>query len=180
MATDMTHYNNTGVTTGITVFDLLSKQETVARFELACGKEAGSVMINIINAVNANPDIAKCDPMSVINAGLNAAALKLSLSKSLGQACIVVFDKRVKNKSGEWETKSSTAELILMARGYKHLAMRTNKYRVLNDFFVYDGQSWEENQLTGIGAPVGAIRDKSKIIGYGAYLLLFTGYEATV
>jgi recombination protein RecT len=161
----------------VPLFDMLNKPEILKRFELACGAQAGSVMTNIINAANSNPDILRCEPMSVITAGLNAAAMKLSLAKSLGQACILPFDKYKKN-GGSWEVISSSAELIVMVRGIKDMAMRTNKYRVLNSFTVYEGQDWEENQMTGIGKIIGK-RTGNNPVGYGAYLLLFTGYEAT-
>lgn len=160
----------------IPLFDMLNKPEIVKRFELACGAQAGSVMTNIINAANSNPDILKCEPMTVITAGLNAAAMKLSLAKSLGQACILPFSKS-KKVNNQWVT-SSTAELVVMVRGIKDMAMRTNKYRILNSFTVYEGQQWEENQMTGLGS-INGKRVSDKPIGYGAYLKLFTGYEAT-
>jgi len=136
------------------------------------------VMVNIINAANTIPDIWNCEPSSVITAALNASTMRLSLSPSIGHAAILPFDTSVK-VNGQWQ-KVKKANLIVMVRGVKELAMRTNKYRVLNPFMVYFGQEWEENQMTGVGRPVGPIKDKSKVIGYGAYLQLFSGFEATV
>jgi len=160
------------------LMELLKNPAIVRRFEMACGHQAGTVMLNIINAANANPEIYKCEPLSVINAGLNAAALRLSTSPALGQACILPFKKWKKN-GNNWEVESINAQFVPMKRGIRELAMRTNKYRVLNSFCVYEGQEWEENQMTGIGKPVGPIKDKKNVIGYGAYLLLLDGYEAT-
>lgn len=160
------------------LMELLKNPAIVRRFEMACGNQAGTVMLNIINAANANPEIFKCEPLSVINAGLNAAALRLSTSPALGQACILPFKKWRKN-NGSWEVERIDAQFVPMKRGIRELAMRTNKYRVLNSFCVYEGQEWDENQMTGIGKPVGSIKDKKNVIGYGAYLLLLDGYEAT-
>jgi recombination protein RecT len=160
------------------LMELLKNPAIVRRFEMACGHQAGTVMLNIINAANANPEIFKCEPLSVVNAGLNAAALRLSTSPALGQSCILPF-KKWRQINGSWVVESMNAQFVPMKRGIRDLAMRTNKYRVLNSFCVYEGQEWEENQMTGIGKPVGPIKDKKKVIGYGAYLLLFDGYEAT-
>lgn len=156
----------------------LKNPQVVKQFEMVCGQQAGSVMINIINAANANPQIWECEPQSVITAALNIAALGLSLAPGIGQACILPFNKNRK-VGNEWITEKR-AQAVIMLRGVKALAMRTNKYRVLNAFPVYKGQTWVEDQRTGIGVPKGDILDKKIIIGYGAYLLLFSGYEATV
>lgn len=157
---------------------LIENPAIIRRFEMICGKQAGTAMMGIINAANLNPEIWKCEPMSVINAGLNAAELNLSTAPSLGLACILPY-KKWKKQGNDFVVDSIRASFVPMKRGIRELAMRTNKYRVLNSFCVYEGQQWEENQLTGIGRPVGPIVDKSKKIGYGAYLLLVNGYEAT-
>jgi recombination protein RecT len=156
----------------------LNDPNVIRKFEQACGRQAGSVMINIINAANMNPQIWECEPQTVITAALNVATLGLSLAPGIGQACILPFNKNRKVGS-EWTTEKR-AQAVIMLRGVKALAMRTNKYRVLNAFPVYKGQTWVEDQRTGIGKPEGPIQDKKNVIGYGAYLLLFNGYEATV
>jgi recombination protein RecT len=156
----------------------LNNPATVRKFERVCGQDAGSVMINIINAANTNPAIWECMPETVITAALNAAALNLSIAPGLGQACILPFNKNKKDGTG-WTTEKR-AQFVPMLRGVKALAMRTNKYRVLNAFCVYAGQTWVEDQRTGIGYPDGPIESKNVKIGYGAYLKLFNGFEATV
>ena len=156
----------------------MNQPGVMKKFEIACGKQAGSVMINIINAANTNPQIWDCEPNTVISAALNAASLNLSIAPGLGQACILPFKKSWKD-GNEWRSESR-AQLVVMLRGVKQMAMRTNKYRVLNAFKVYQGQTWVEDQRTGVGYPDGPIADKSKVIGYGAYLKLFNGYEASV
>jgi recombination protein RecT len=157
---------------------MLHSPEIISRFELACGREAGSVMINIFNAAAQNLDIWNCEPMSVINAALTAAALDLSLSPALGLACILPFKKWKKN-GGDWEVESIRASFVPMKRGLKDLAMRTDKYRVLNSFTLCEGQIWVEDQVTGLGHIEGNWNRKAKSTGYGAYLELFNGYKAT-
>lgn len=160
------------------LWQALQQPAIVKKFELACGKQAGSVMINIINAANNNIQIWDCEPNTVITAALNAASVNLSLTPALGQACILPFKKNTKTSTG-WVSETR-AQFVPMLRGIKMLAMRTNKYRVLNAFKVYQGQTWVEDQRTGIGYPDGPIMDKSIVIGYGAYLKLFNGFEASV
>lgn len=175
VTTDMTKYAENEEQ--MPLAQLLSNASIMHRFEMAAGREAGSVMINIFNAAAQNPEIWKCEPMTVVNAALTAATMKLSLSTSLGQACILPFNKSTKVGDG-WKTEKR-AQLIVMFRGVKEFAMRTNKYRVLNAFPVYEGQTWVEDQMTGIGHPEGNMTKKDAI-GYGAYLELFSGYKATV
>lgn len=159
------------------LLEVLSTPETMRRFELACGRKAGEVVINIINAASLSPLIYKCVPDTVVTAALNAATLRLSLAPSLGQACILPFKKNFK-VGNNWQSEYR-AQLVVMVRGVKDLAMRTNKYRALNDFKVYEGQSIEEDQMTGRKCIIGT-RKSDKVIGYGAYMCLTSGYEHTV
>lgn len=173
--TDMTKYaENAGQRP---LLAMLSDDRVMKRFEQACGQKAGAVVVNIVNAANLNPEIYECEPPSVITAALNAATINLSLAPGLGQAAILPFKKN-KKVGNEWVT-TKRAQLVIMVRGVKELAMRSNKYRVLNPFKVFEGQEVEEDQMTGrmkiIGKPI-----SDKIIGHGAYLLLVNGYEAFV
>jgi len=156
---------------------LLSRPEQVTRFEQAAGAKAGAVIINIINAANANPEIWECEPQTVVTAALNAATIGLSLAPGLGQAAILPFRKNTK-VGDKWET-TKRAQLVIMVRGVKDLAMRTNKYRTLNDFRLYEGQEIVEDQMTGRKTIKGK-RTNDNVIGYGAYMQLFSGYEHTV
>jgi len=175
VATDMTRYaENDGQRP---LLAMLSNEKVMLRFEQACGTRAGAVVVNIVNAANLNPEIYECEPSSVITAALNAATINLSLAPGLGQAAMLPFKKN-KKVGNEWVT-TKHAQLVIMVRGVKELAMRTNKYRVLNAFKVYEGQEVVEEQMTGRKTIQGK-KISDTIIGYGAYLLLFSGYEATV
>lgn len=154
---------------------MLNNPVILKRFELACGQAAGSIMTNVFNAAAANPEIWNCEPMSVINAALDAAALGLSISPSLGQACILPYKKY---KKGTWEVEAIRASFVPMKRGLVALAMETEQYRVLNSFTVQEGEEWVEDKMSGRGHIDGK-RTSSNAIGYGAYLVLYRGYEAT-
>lgn len=159
---------------------LLARPGVLRKFELACGQQAGSVMINIYNAAAANPEIWNCVPETVINSALDAAALKLSLASSMGFGCILPYKKWGKDAHDNWIVKETRASFVPMKRGIRELAMRTHEYRVLNSFTLKRGQTWDEDQMTGIGHIVGLAESKdAPSVSYGAYLLLFSGYEAT-
>ena len=104
------------------LWKMMNTQEVVKKFELACGREAGSVMINVINAANNNPEIWQCEPQTVITSALNAVSMNLSLAPGLGQACILPFQKST-NVNGVW-VKEKRAQLIIMLRGVKAMALR--------------------------------------------------------
>jgi len=157
---------------------MLNNPVILKRFELACGRAAGSVMTNIFTAAAANPEIWDCEPMSVINAALDAATLGLSISSSLGQACILPY-KKWKKEGNDWTVESIRASFVPMKRGLVALAMETERYRVLNPFTVYAGQTWVEDQMSGKGHIEGIATHPWTPIGYGAYLVLTNGFEAT-
>jgi recombinational DNA repair protein RecT len=56
--------------------------------------------------------------------------------------------------------------------------MRTNKYRYLNVFQVYEGEEFTENRMTGIHKLSGT-RVSSKVIGWGMAFELFGGFSKT-
>jgi len=159
------------------LWQLMQTPAVVKEFELACGREAGSLMIAIINAANNNPEIYQCEPQTVITAALNSVAVNLSLAPALGQSCILPFNK-YKQVNGEWVIESKRAEFVPMLRGIKAMAMRTGEYLILNAFKLYEGQEWIEDQMTGLGHIEGK-PTSNEVKGFGAYLKLLNGFEAT-
>jgi len=162
--------------------DALESQEVYAMFLRAAGKQAGNYVISILNAATANPAILKCKPQTVINAGLTAANMSLSLSPALGQASIQPYKKNIplrkdaKGKVIEWGEEWN-AEFSPMVRGYKTMALRTGMYNRLNDFAVYEGQQVVLNQMACFPTVEGQMNINKPITHYGAYLKLNSGYE---
>lgn len=159
------------------LWKMMQTPTVMQKFQLMCGKDAGSVMINVINAANSNPEIWDCDPNTVITSALNAAAMNLSLVPGLGQATILPYNKN-KKINGQWVSEKR-AELVPMVRGIKAMALRTGKYKILNEFMLFEGQTWVADQMTGLGRIEGE-KASEQVIGYGAFLRLTNGYEATV
>ena len=171
---------NNEQTTGDKVASALTKQEqplmlllkskvVKERFVETVGPSGGAWITAIINAANLNPKIWDCDPVSVVTAGLNAAVLRLSVDPSTSQAAIVPFGKGERAK----------AVFIPMVRGLKQLALRTDKYRWINDGPVYEGQEVVTDQMSGLFSIEGLPTSKT-IIGYFAAFELYTGYRANI
>jgi len=162
--------------------DVLESEEVYAMFVRAAGKHAGNFVISILNAATANPQILKCEARTVINAGLTAANMGLSLSPSLGQGSIQPYKKSYplkkdgRGKVTEWGEKWS-AEFAPMVRGYKAMALRTRMYVHLNDFAVSANQKVIQDQVAGVDRLEGGFDAREKITHYGAYLKLVDGYE---
>ena len=143
--------------------DYLDMPTIRKRFEDALGGSgAVSFITGILNAAIMNPKIQECDPITVINAGLQAAALNLSLSPSLGQSAIVPYGKK--------------ATMVVMRKGLVQLALETDKYRYIHVSKIYEGENWLEDRLTGRLTLTGE-RTGNAIIGYVAYFQLLSGFE---
>jgi phage RecT family recombinase len=151
----------------------------------AVGGSAGAFAIGIVNAVNTNPELLKCEMNGLLTAGLTAAQMNLSLSPAIGHASIVPFSKNIpleKDKNGKvtkWG-KKYVAQFIVQVRGLQNLALRTNQYIYLNDFAVYASQTVIDNQMTGVPTVTGIMDTRERITHYGAYLKLTSGYEHAI
>ena len=62
---------------------LLASESVKKRFDDIMGKRAPQFMSSIINLVNSDTNLQKCDPMSVISAAMVAATLDLPVDKNL-------------------------------------------------------------------------------------------------
>lgn len=155
---------------------LLKSDEIKTRFIQTAGRSGGSWITSVINAANLNPTIWECEPLSVVTAGLNAAALRLSLDPAIGQACILPFNKRTKINN-QWVTEKR-AVFVPMVRGLKQLAIRTNRYRYINSTPVFEGETIREDRMSGIQYLEGA-RTSDKHIGYYAAFEMINGLTAT-
>lgn len=58
------------------------------------GKKGEQFVTDVVTLVNNNPQMIKCDQVSLIAACLQAQTLNLSLNKNMGQAWIVPFEDK--------------------------------------------------------------------------------------
>jgi recombination protein RecT len=123
--------------------------------EVLGDRNAGSYIKSVLVTVKESEALQKCDPVSIYTSALRAATLKLSTDPSTGQAYMVPFKGR--------------ATLIVGYKGLYDMAVRTGKYRYINVGPIYEGQTVEENQITGFHSISGQ-RTGDNIIGWiGAF-----------
>ena len=150
----------------VTLRDYLNMEQVKRRFAEALGGNPGQFIATIIVASIINPDIQSCERGSVINAALQAASLNLSISPALGQAAIIPFNIKDGKK----------AQFQIMKNGLVQLALRTNQYRYLQVGNVYQGETINEDRLTG-KTTLGGARTGDEVIGKCAYFQLLNGFE---
>lgn len=153
---------------------------------------AQDFMVSVAALVNSSPALQECTPKSVLSACLVATGLGLPINNNLGLAHIIPYNNKVKEKSIDadsgkervierWEMQ---AQFQMAAKGFKQLAIRTGKYKHINDTDVREGEYLGQNRMTGEDE-FSWIKDETErgklpIIGYLAYFKLNTGYEKTL
>jgi recombination protein RecT len=156
----------TAIVTRKDLKSVLASDAVRSRFNDVLGRNSGAFVAAILNAAVLNPEINQCDPISVVNAGLQAAVMDLSISPALGQAAIIPFNSKDGKK----------AQFQIMKNGIVQLALRTNKYRYIHVDKIYEGETWTEERFTG-KMTMGGAKKSNKIIGWVAYFQLLSGYE---
>lgn len=145
---------------------LLESADYKKRFEEVLGKKAPAFTSSILAAVNINPQLKDCDPISVISSAMVAATLDLPINQSLGFAHLVPYGKVCQFQMG-W-------------RGYVQLAQRTGLFKIINADVVYDGEFLDHDRLSGEIIIDGNKRKSDVVIGYFAHFELLNGFRKTV
>lgn len=158
--------NGTNVSPISGVKALLNSDSVKKRFEEILEKRAPQYMSSIINLVNSDSNLQKCDPMSVISSAMVAATLDLPIDKNLGYAWIVPYGNK--------------ANFQLGYKGYVQLALRTGKYRSINAIPIREGELVKWNPLTEELEVDFEQRKSDAIIGYAGYFELVNGFRKTV
>ncbi|MGB9813499.1 MAG: recombinase RecT [Thermovenabulum sp.] len=149
------------------VKSLLSNINVKKRFEEILGQKAPGFMASIINAINANPELRKCEPNSVVSSAIVAATLDLPIDQNLGFAYIIPYKVQGIYK----------AQFQIGYRGFIQLAIRSGVYKTINAAEVYEGEIKSVNRFTGeIEFELNA-QKTNKIVGYVAYFKLLNGFE---
>lgn len=151
---------------GYTIKQLMSADSVKKRFEETLGKKAPQFMASVINLVNGDTNLQKCDQMSVVSSAMVAAALDLPIDKNLGYAWVVPYGTKATFQIGY--------------KGYIQLALRTGQYRNINVIEVYEGELKEWNRLTEEIELDMKGKKSDKVIGYLGYFELINGFRKTV
>lgn len=165
---------------------MLDGEKLRGRFNELLGNRSAQFVSSLVSMVNADKNLQKAfyeAPMTVIQAGLKAAAFDLPVDQNLGYAYIVPFNKNYKDEDGEWKTKVE-ANFILGWKGMHQLALRTGAYKTINVVDIRETELKSYNRLTE-EADVEFIeddelRESKPIIGYLGYYRLVNGAEKTI
>ncbi len=151
---------------GHTIKQLMGADSVKKRFEEMLDKRAPQYMTSVINLVNSDTYLQKCDQMSVVSSAMVAATLDLPIDKNLGYAWVVPYGNK--------------AQFQLGYKGYIQLALRTGQYRNINVITVYEGELIKWNRLTEEIELDFEARQSDKVIGYTGYFELVNGFRKTV
>lgn len=132
----------------------------------ALGKRAGLYASNILSVVSNSAILQKCNPKSVIYAGVQAALNDLPLGNNLGLAYVIPYGQ--------------DAQFQMGYKGYIQLAQRSGQMRTINVREVKEGELVGEDFASGelqFKMLPYAKREKAKTIGFVGYFELTNGFH---
>ena len=165
---------------------MLDGEKLRGRFNELLGNRSAQFVSSLVSMVNGSPELQKAfyeAPMTVIQAGLKAAAFDLPIDQNLGYAYIVPFKNNKKDAQGNWTSKHE-ATFILGWKGMHQLALRTGAYKTINVVDIREGELKSYNRLTEETEiefiDDDDLRESKQIIGYLGYYRLVNGAEKTI
>lgn len=145
---------------------LMDSPAVKKRFEEVLCERAPQYMSSIVNLVNSDTNLKKCEPMSVIASCMVAATMDLPVDKNLGYAWVVPYGTKAQFQMGY--------------KGYIQLALRTGQYKAINVVEIREGELINWNPLSEEVEIDFTQRKSDKVIGYAGYSKLLNGFEKTV
>lgn len=134
---------------------------------LGTEESARTILTGALSLYNATPQLANVKPQSFYNAVISSASLGLTVDKNLGFAAIIPYKDQ--------------AQLQIMVKGFKQLAIRSGQFEILNYGEVKEGELGERDRETGeinfIWEDDDEKRAKLPTIGYFAYYKLKNGFS---
>ena len=165
---------------------MLDGEKLRGRFNELLGSRSAQFVSSLVSMVNADQNLQQAfyeAPMTVIQAGLKAAAFDLPIDQNLGYAYIVPFKNSKKDANGNWTSKME-ASFILGWKGMHQLALRTGAYKTINVVDIREGELKSYNRLTEEVdiefIEDDDLRESKPIIGYLGYYRLVNGAEKTI
>ncbi len=158
--------------------NLFGNNAMKSMFANALGNHSGAFISSVIDLVNADSALQKCDMKAVAMEALKAATLHLPVNKALGFAYIIPYQNTKKDGHGQWH-KVMEPTFQIGYKGLIQLALRTGQYRTINAGVVYEGELQGEDKLTG-RIDLGGERLSDGVTGYFAYIELVNGFSKTL
>lgn len=126
-----------------------------------------SFINNIVALVGSNTNLQKCNPLTVIYAGIKATALGLPLDPNLGQAYVIPY--------------GTNAQFQVGYKGFIQLAIRSGQFKTLNTIEVKEGELEEFDLLSGeLTFKAKPNRHTLATIGYVAFFELLNGFRKSL
>lgn len=148
------------------IVNYMRSQSVIEKFsEMVGNNNAMHYIGSVLLAVANNPALQECTPQSIYTTAMQAAVLNLSCDPNIGHAYLVPYGK--------------SAKLIVGYKGLHALAVSTGKYRYINVAKVYEGESVEEDRITGFMKFTGG-KKSNTIIGYIGAFEMTNGYAKTI
>jgi len=163
--------------------ELLNSDYVKKRFSEVLNEKSNSFLASVLNAIQKNPDLAKCDNSSLLSSAMVAATLDLPIDSNLGFAAIVPYNIKKKDPKTKEEYWVTLAQFQIMYKGFIQLALRSGQYRTINVSPIYEDEFESYDIITGdiiIHPVAGGFREQEnydKIIGYAAFFRLINGFE---
>ena len=128
---------------------------------------AQKFVAEISSVVSQNPALQKCEPGSILSAGLLAQTLRLPLASSLGFAYIVPYKDKAQFQVGY--------------KGFVQLAMRSEKIVAIDVKEVHEGEyKGMDEDGEDIVEFAGHKYDDKPVVGYRAYFKTTNGFKKSL
>jgi len=161
--------NNTQLVPRVQMENLLKSNYWQDSLKRTLGENAGAFSTSLVELFAEDSQLSQCDPKAVIKQAMLAGSVNLPINKQIGFAYMTVF----KNKG------VPTPTLMISARGFIQLAMRTGQYKYLNADVVYDGELKSRNRLSG-EINLDGTKVSNRVIGFFAHFETVFGFTKTL
>lgn len=158
----------TGQATGLKAFNqTITSDRMGAYLTQVLQERKNSFVNNIVALVGSSTKLQKCDPMTVIYAGIKATALGLPLDPNLGQAYVVPY--------------GTNAQFQVGYKGFIQLAIRSGQFKTLNTIEVKEGELEKFDLLSGeLTFKAKPNRHTLATIGYVSFFELLNGFRKSL
>lgn len=156
---------------------VMSSDSVQQQFRNALADKKDQFTASLIDLYAGDQYLQKCAPQLVVMEALKAAVLNLPISKSLGFAWVIPYNKS-KKVGNDWVSES-IPQFQIGWKGIVQLAQRTGQYRYINCGEVFEGEYRGANRLSGM-VDLSGDATSEKIIGFFAYIELLNGFCKTM
>lgn len=133
-----------------------------------------------VNAIRKTPDLAYCDPQSVLGAFMACSALGLEPNTLTGQCYLIPYKKNVKMPNGTW-VKAFECQLQIGYKGYITLAMRSPDVLSIEAEAIHENDVFEHMQGSQSFLKFQkALKDRGELIGAYCLVKMKNGAEIAV